>query len=114
MYLIEEETKLAKLRLSAGLLYKNLIEFLTDIQDLSESQHLDFLLEDAELKEIMLSVQSSSADNNALEYTETVMLLLAKFYNMSAYEHLKEYKPEPELSLTFTPRKSLDLISVSR
>ena len=98
MYLIEEETKLTKLRLLAGLLYKNLTEFMTDINDLSESQHLDFLLDDTELKEIMLSIQSGS-----LEHTETIMLLLAKFYNMSAYEHLKDFKPEPEFTLALLP-----------
>ena len=108
MYLIEEETKLAKLRLLAGLLYKNLIEFLTDIRSLSESQHLDFLLEDPELKEIMLEVQSG-----ALEHTETVMLLLAKFYSMSAYEYLKDYNPQPESDLA-APKKSLALLPVGK
>lgn len=114
MYLVEEETKLAKLRVSAGLLYKNLIEFLSDIKDLSKSQHLDFLLEDAKLREVMLSIQSEKPDYSILEETEVVILLLARFHSMSVYDHLKDYKPEPEVSVESTNKKSLDLLSVSR
>lgn len=110
MYLIEEETRIAKLRLLAGLSYKNLVEFIEEIKLLSESEHLDFLFSDLNLKEVMLNIKSTP-ENNVLKESETILYLLYQFYNLSIFDQVKDFDIEQVAEKTKINQNSLELFS---